>query len=222
LGLESYNSLTNTLLPQIDHIVEIGFNWFPSDKFIFNASVGIERGETHGTFGNSANPINFDQENYPMSFTAWYAATNRLSLSAGYAVYSNFVAQDIWLADEKPGLAPVSSRWNYGGQAHVVTFGSRYAATERVTLTGQVEWVRGNDSINNSSMTFPGNVTVTDLGSYSQVTNETTRVTLGVDWAIRPRIVNYYRYELYNFLDKAPGYQTGTAQGILGGLSALF
>ncbi len=45
---------------------------------------------------------------------------------------------------------------------------------------------------------------------------ETTRVTMGVDWMIRPRIVNYYRYELYDFLDQAPGYQTGTAQGIHG------
>ena len=45
---------------------------------------------------------------------------------------------------------------------------------------------------------------------------------MGMDWTIRPRIVNYYRYELYDFLDQAPGYQTGTAQGILGGLSAMF
>jgi hypothetical protein len=237
LGVQEPNGLTNTLLPQQDHIVEIGFNWVPSDWFIFNACVGIERGDTHGLFGDSTRPINFDEENYPMSFSAWYAATNRLSFSAGYAVYSNFVAQDISVADQSTfttgstSAAPVSTaRWNYGGQAHVITFGARYCATERVRLSGEFEWVRGKDLINNSAITLatastnpvvPG-ATITDLGSYSEVLNQTTRVRLGVDWSISPRVVNFYRYELYDFLDKAPGYQTGTAQGILGGLSAIF
>ncbi len=237
LGVQSFNGLTNTLLPQQDHIVEMGFNWVPADWFIFNATVGIERGYTTGLFGDSTRPISFDEENYPMSFTAWYAATNRLSFSAGYAVYSNFVAQDISVADQSTfttgstSAAPTSTgRWSYGGQAHVITFGSRYAATERVTLTGEFEWVRGRDLINNSAITLatastnpvvPGG-TITDLGGYSEVLNQTTRVRLGVDWAISPRVVNFYRYELYDFLDKAPGYQTGTAQGILGGFSAIF
>jgi hypothetical protein len=229
LGVQEENGLTNTLLPQIDHIVEIGFNWFPSDCFMLNACVGIERGETHGLFGDSTTPINFDQENYPMSFTAWYAASNKLSLSAGYAVYSSFVAQNITLADQSTftgdttqAVAPVTSRWNYGAQSHVVTFGSRYAATERLILTGQVEWVHGLNQITDSSVTFPSNITVTDLGSYSKVLNTTTRVTMGADWVIRPRIVNYYRYELYDFFDQSPGYQSGVAQGFMGGLSALF
>jgi hypothetical protein len=236
LGVQSFNGLTNTLLPQQDHIVEIGFNWVPSDWFIFNACVGIERGDTHRLFGDSTRPINFDEENYPMSFTAWYAATCRLSFSVGYAVYSNFVAQDISVADQSTfttgstsAAPPSTARWNYGGQAHVITFGSRYALTERVRLSGEVEWVRGRDLITNSAITLasagspsvPGG-TITDLGGYSEVLNQTTRVRLGLDWTITPRVVNYYRYELYNFLDKAPGYQTGTAQGLLGGFSAIF
>ena len=52
--------------------------------------------------------------------------------------------------------------------------------------------------------------------------NETTRIRVGADWKFRPRMVVYGRYELYNFDDIAPGYQTGLAQGILGGFSALF
>jgi hypothetical protein len=92
-----------------------------------------------------------------------------------------------------------------------------------VTLTGQVEWVRGNNLISNSTMFFPlSGTTVTDLGSFSQVTNETTRITTGVDWVLRPRVVTYVRYELYNFNDIAPSYQTGLAQGVLGGFSALY
>jgi hypothetical protein len=166
-----------------------------------------------------------------MTINAWYGLTKRLSFSAGYAVFSDFVAQDVTAADQSgPGgaaavpptsVVPVTGRWNYGGRAQVVTLGSRYAATERVSLTGQVEWVRGHNLISNSTMVFPAAV-VTDLGSYSEVLNETTRVSLGADWVIRPRVITYVRYELYNFNDILPGYQTGLAQGVLGGFSAIF
>ena len=236
LGVQPFNGLVNTPLPQHDHIVEIGFNWVPADWFVFNACVGIERGDTHGLFGDSATPINFDEENYPMSFSVWYAVSQKLSVSAGYAVYSNFVAQDISVADQSTyttgstsAAPPSTSRWNYGGQAQVVTLGSRYCLTECVRLTGDVEWVRGHDLITNSAITLasagtspvvPGG-TIYDLGGYSEVLNETTRVRVGADWTVRPRVVVYGRYELYNFNDVVPGYQTGLAQGILGDLGAV-
>ena len=60
--------------------------------------------------------------------------------------------------------------------------GSRYALTERVRLTGDVEWVRGHNQITNSAMMFPGAITLTDLGTYSEVLNETTRIRVGADW----------------------------------------
>ena len=141
------------------------------------------------------------------------------------------MAQNIVIGDDPApytasSIKPVTAQWNYGGQAHVVTFGTRYAATERVTLTGDVEWVRGHDLINNSTTFFPasGN-TITDLGGYSEVLNETTRVSVGADWQVRPRVVVYGRYELYNFNDMSaapPPNQSGMAQGLLGGFSAMF
>ena len=236
LGVQSFNGLTNTLLPQQDHIVEIGFNWVPEDWLVFNACVGIERGYTAGVFGDSTRPISFDEENYPMTFNIWYAVNCRWSLSAGYSVYSNFVSQDINVADQSTfttgstsAAPPSTGRWNYGGQAHVITLGTRYAATDRVRLSGEYEWVCGRDLINDSAITLSpagspvvSGGTIYDLGGYSEVSNITNRVRLGLDWTISPRIVNFYRYELYDFLDKAPGYQSGTAQGILGGFSAIF
>jgi hypothetical protein len=215
------NGVINTRLPEHDNIIELGFNWFPSDCFMFNVCLGYERGDTHSKYAD------FDEENYPMNFNAWYAVNTRWSLSAGYAVYSNFIGQDITVADQTPytgtptaAAAPITSRWNYGGQAHVVTIGSRYALTECVILTGDVEWVRGHDLIYNSAIT--GVALTPALGTYSEVLNETTRIRVGADWKFRPRMVIYGRYELYDFNDEAPGYQTGLAQGVLGGFSALF
>ena len=63
---------------------------------MFNACLGFERGDNHSQYAN------FDEENYPMSFNAWYAVCDKWSLSAGYAVYSNFVGQDITVADQTP------------------------------------------------------------------------------------------------------------------------
>ncbi|MCC6123637.1 MAG: hypothetical protein IT426_01610 [Pirellulales bacterium] len=229
VGVHPFSGAVNTLLPEKDNLVEVGFNWVPSDWLVFNATLGYENGEHHQAYGpNQFQKINYSEENYPISFNLWYAATDRFSLSAGYAIFSNFIDQDISTADQLryPGqansAAPVTGRWNYGGRAQVITLGSQYTATNCLIFTGQIEWVRGNDAVSGSSMTFPGNVVVTDLGTYSAVVNETTRLTVGMDWKITPRIVNYYRYELYDFNDISPGYQTGTAQGILGGLSAYF
>ena len=218
IGFKPINGTYNTLLPEHDHIVELGCDWFPNDNFVCNVTVGVERGDNHSQYAN------FNEENYPLTFSAWYAVSERLAFTAGYSVFSNFVAQDIQVGDDAVGSAvpPVTGLWNYGGKAQVVTLGSRYWVTESVRLTGDVEFVRGHNQINNSTMVFPGNVVVTDLGTFSEVLNETTRVRLGVDWSIRPRVVVYGRYELYNFRDVAPGYQTGLAQGILGGVSALF
>jgi hypothetical protein len=221
-GVQEPNGMTNTLLPQHDHIVEVGFNWVPADWFVANATIGVERGDNHSQYAQ------FDEENYPMSFSVWYAATKKLSVSAGYSVYSNFFAQDISVADQSTyagnaanATKPVTGPWKYGAEAHVITLGADYMLSQRIRLTGQFEWVRGRNQVNSSTMFFPSTL-VTTLGSYSDVINETTRLTMGVDYKLRPRVVTYARYELYNFNDVAPGYQTGLAQGILGGFSAMF
>jgi hypothetical protein len=234
-GVQPFNGVFNSSLPQYDNIVELGFNWVPSDWLVFNACVGVEKAENHEVFGAQTwEQINYDEESYPMSFNIWYAATKKWSFSAGYALYSNFIGQDINVADQSTfdgtnaasAASPVTGRWNYGGRAQVINIGSQYCATSRVVFMGQIEWVRGHNAVTSSPMLIPGTggaiVPVNDLGTYSEILNETTRFTIGMDWKISPRVVNYYRYELYDFRDIHPGYQSGTAQGILGGLSAFF
>ncbi len=186
----------DTLLPQYDNIVEVGFNWFPCDWFMLNASLGCEKGTNNSTpdvssptpiANGTITPVNFDEENWPVTINAWYRASNCWSLSAGYSIFSNFVGQNITEADQtlfnnNPASAnpPLTQKWNYSGQSHVVTLGTRYALTERITLTGQFEWVRGNDLIYQSLQptTTAGAPVGSQLGSYCRVTNETTRLTL--------------------------------------------
>ena len=147
VGVHPFSGAVNSNLPQDDDMVEVGFNWVPSDWLVFNATLGFEKGQHHESYGAAQfQKINYSEVNYPLSFNVWYAATDRLSFSAGYAVYSNFVDQDISTADQLryPGQAtaapPVTGRWNYGGRAQVVTLGSQYSATDRLIFTGQVEW----------------------------------------------------------------------------------
>ena len=222
------NGIFNTLLPTTDNIVEIGFNLMPSEHFIVNASVGIEQSSNHSPYAD------FSEQNYPFNINAWYSATERFSVSGGYALYSNFVAQNVYLADQNTaatGATPSSAIWSYGGNAQVFTLGWKYQASESVRMTGKVEYVLGHDLINNSTTnvaTSANNAVVqtstteSDFGAYSEVQNRTTRVNLGVDWTIRPRMVVYGRYELVDFLDQEPGYESGTAQGIMGGFSMMF
>lgn len=218
IGFKPLTGTFNTLLPEHDQIVEFGGDWFPSECLMLNATVGIENA------GHNSPYADFSEQSYPMSFSAWYAVNPQLSLSAGYAVYSNFVAQDITVGDNAATttVPPVTGLWTYGANTQVVSLGSQYAMTECVRLTTGVEWVRGHNQITDSTLVFPGDVTVANLGTFSEVLNEAIRVRMGIDWTVRPRVVVYGRYELYEFEDDAPAFQSGLAQGILGGVSALF
>ena len=169
IGFKPLNGIYNTLLPENDHIVELGFDWFPSDWFMMNLTVGIERAVNHSQYAD------FGEENYPLTFSAWYAMTRRLSVSAGYAIYSNFVGQDITVGDDAVGstVPPVSGQWSYGGRAQVLTFGSRYALTEAVRLTGDLEFVRGHNQITNSPV--DAFAISPELGTYSEVLNESAQ-----------------------------------------------
>jgi hypothetical protein len=221
----------NTLLPTEDNIVEVGFNYMASDRFMLTACLGLEESLNQSAYAN------FTEQNFPLTINAWYAINNRLSVSGGYSLFSNFVGQTIDVASQNTAagaVPPSSGLWSYGGHAEVWTLGWRYQATQRMRLTGQVEYVRGHDLIDNST-TYVNTTSagvpnaINDFGSYSEVLNETTRLTLGVDYQLRPRVVIYCRYQLVDFLDDSPadqgpgqGNQTGTAQGIMGGFSAIF
>ena len=234
IGFTFSNGIFNTLLPQEDHIVEVGFNWVPADWLVMFASIGIEESWNHSLPASvDLTSQTFDQlqrAELP-DFARLVVRSQRKALlfSRLQRLFELRGAERCDRQRSRPvqrrrgHRRPGHGAWNYNGQAHVVTLGSRYRASHSVTFSGEFEWVRGLDAITNSTTFFPnsGN-TITDLGSYSTVSNVTTRVRLGVDWKLAPRVGTFFRYELYNFDDIAPGYQTGLAQGVLGGFLATY
>ena len=237
IGFKQDNGVINTLLPQHDHIVEIGFNWVPADWFILNACVGIETGDNHSRPTCRADPtiphtINFDEQNYPMSFNAWYAASQTVVVLGGLRRLLQLRG-----AGHHHRRRPVPLLGSSSIAAGYRALELRRASPRRnprLPLRGH----RAADAHRTGGMgagprpdhqlgdALPGDRRQRHdhrPGQLSrEVLNETTRLSLGADWMLRPRVVTYVRYELYNFRDIAPGYQTGLAQGILGGFSAMF
>lgn len=245
VGVQGYNSVANSLLPTTDNMIEIGGTWMPSEHFMINATFGVEYAENHEAVGitnpntgvttaYSNNNISFDEEDYPFSINFFYGVTDCFSISGGYSEMSNFVAQNVFAADQtSAGTPTLGGRWSYGGRADVFNFGAQYRATDKLRYTGQVDYVWGHDLISNSNFTnVTAGTSTADIGGYSEVLNRTTKVSVGFDYLVRPRTIVYVRYELYDFFEAQPSLpatvtailpnQTGTAQGILGGFSAMF
>jgi len=164
-GLRDSTSDLNTNQPTREDLVEVGGTWVPSDNFLVTASIGVES-RHHSSFHENFDPAyslilpqrpdplpnprqtEFDEINYPIVVTVWYAPVEKWSFSAGYATFSNFIDQLITLGDEyNDGIFNPAARnyvepdawqspWRLQGRSHVVNLGGSYAWSKRVTLTG--------------------------------------------------------------------------------------
>jgi len=250
LGSQGQNSVINSILPTTDHLIEFGTTWLVSDRLMLNGMIGIEYAENHNvvpvTYWTSSTtsttrlrPIAFDEQSFPFSINGWYGVTECFSVSAGFAETSNFIGQDIHTADQFSQFssvnyaAPLTGRWAYQGKSDILNFGFQYRATPCLRYVGQLDYIWSHNLVSSAPFTStlepvgsatyqPALPSDNTLGYYSRVLNRTTKISVGADYQIRPQVITYVRYELYDFLDQAPGYDTGTAQGVLGGLTAMF
>lgn len=205
-GVPVRNSATNSSLPTQEHLVEIGSTWSPVDTFLLSASFGINNS------WHSSEVADFTEDSYPISATAWYAPTPRWTISGGLAFFSNWIDQDITLGSKSN---PITLPASYGGQSDVINIGTTFARTERLLYSLSYEYVRGSDLY---SLPAP----YTDIGPLSNVASELSRFSAGLDYALRPNIDCYARYQLFDFQDQAQNFASGTASWILGGFSAVF
>jgi hypothetical protein len=209
-GINLYEGATNTSLPKHEQLVETGGTWRPYTNVSANVTIGISTSTHHSDIAD------FDETSFPITFSLWYAPAPRWSLSAGCGLYSNQIEQDILFPSDTPLVETWDrSRWDYGGRFRVLSLGTTYAWTEKITLSGGLEFVAGRDAVD-PLQPWP------DLSQDIDVIVDRTRVTAGVDWQLRDRISAYFRYRFEEYVDRSADYNSGEAHMFLAGLSAVY
>jgi hypothetical protein len=203
----------NTKLPEEEHIVELGGTWMPTGNFMTSAQFNIVNRWHRSEFAN------FDEDDYPIVFTTWYAPTHRLSFTAGYAFDSNWIDQDITLGANRGDPTEVeTTRWDYDGENHLVSLGANYAWTTNVQLIGGYEFNRGSNTFNVPLSPHAANgVDWTTVEQVADVIVETHRVTAGVDWQPTCDMNVYLRYIFFDYGDIGADLDSGTAHMVLAG-----
>ena len=112
--------------------------------------------------------------------------------------------------------------WNFTGNSNVINLASSYAATEKLRLMSQLEYVRAENYFLAPASPPTATTPYTDLPGYSAVINDIWRVSAGFDYLIRPRIDAFVRYNFYDIIDSTDSYNSGVAHMVLGGLSGTF
>ena len=178
------------------------------------------RAEAQTSWLNS-NYANFSQNNYPFLATAWYAPTEKLSISAGYSYFSNWVNQAVTLGyrglEEPPPAETL--RFGYNGQTQILNV-ARYAWTEKLLLSGGIFWMDGFNVYN-----VPASQTGADWSQiplYSNVRAESMRYQAGFDYNISRRVGCYFRVNVYDYQDQSQGLGSGTSSFFLAGLSGVY
>jgi hypothetical protein len=147
-GVRENNALTNSSLPTYAQVVEIGATWSPWDALIASGTVGLEN-RLH-----DSRIADFDEWDYPMTFTLWYAPTPAWSFSAGYAYHTSRIHQAITLGDDFDDggyHAPVTEIWGYQARSHVVSTGCLWRWTTRLSWRCDVQFIRGVNGLDRPS-----------------------------------------------------------------------
>ena len=200
------NGVTNTSLPTQEHRVELGGTWTPADNLLLSASFGFENR------WNDSEISDFDEVNYPITLTGWYAPKNKWTFSGGLAFFRTWIDQDITLG----GLSdPLTSRWDFQGSSDVVNLGTTYAWTDALTLSGGFAFVRGNNQFSSPAIPY-------DLSQFSAVIVETTRWTAGLDYQLSSATDFYFRYQFFDYDDRSQDLDSGAANMFLAGVDAVF
>jgi hypothetical protein len=222
IGVRESTGRFNTNQPEQDHRIELGGTWTPASNFMATAQFSLNNSWNQSVYPSNvpAVPINFSEDSYPLYCTAWYAPTDRLSFTGGYAYFSNWIDQDVAIGFRTSPIE--TTRLRYAGENHLASVNAHYAWTQTVQLTGGYEWDRGTNSFVVPPSTAGANWDLgTGLASYSAVAVETQRLTAGLDWLPYNNTTAYIRYVYFDFADKTQDFNSGTAHMLLGGFTVL-
>jgi hypothetical protein len=216
-GVRETNALTNTGLPELAQRIEIGGTWSPWDALIASCSLGLE------SRLNDSRVADFDEWDYPLTCTLWYAATPALSFSTGYGYHMSRIHQVIALGDDFDDggyHAPATEIWGYRARAHVLSTGCVWRSTPRLSWRGGVQFIRGINGIDSTE--FPPRHLWPGIADLVRTDRTSLRVTAGCDYVIRRNTTGYVRYNFLDYDDAVFGYNSGTAHLLLAGLSASY
>jgi hypothetical protein len=236
-GFREADGALNSALPEQQHVIQVGGVWTPANNFAFTTNLEIDARRHYADFSQvEGNVIDFDEESYPITMTAWWAPTCKLSMTAGVAYLTNWIDQNITLGNDfvvdptDPGrlLNPVTGRWDYGGHATVLSYSVDYAWKPNLRLIAGYEYTRSENGFSD-----PGYIGVDgagdpafvdpNLGQYSRVLVETQRITVGADWKPEPKspMSVYARYIMFDYEDKTQSYNSGLAHMALAGFTVV-
>jgi len=205
----------NTNLPEQVHSIVLGGTWTPTNNFMATTDLTLRNSWHHSQYAN------FNEDDYPVVCSIWYAPTQRLSLTMGYAYTSNWIDQDVTLGANRGNLAQTeTTEWNYAGESNLASFNVNYALRRNVQLVGGYQWNRGTNTFNLPAFQDGANWSL--LPSLSDVIVVTNRINAGVDWQPSRNTDVYLRYVLFDYDDIAANLDSGTSHMVLGGVGAVF
>jgi hypothetical protein len=215
IGVREANGRLNTNQPEQIHSVDVGGTWTPADNFMVSGQISAFNSWHDSEFAD------FVEDNYPFFLTVWYAPTKRWSLTGGYGFYSNSIDQDITLGfRNEPGGQTETTRWNYNGEAHVLSLNSAYCLTPDVQLIAGYEWVNGSNVF--SVPPSPAGADWSLLPFLSDIDVDTQRWTAGMDWKCLRDMSVYFRYIYFDYNDAASDIDDGTAHMALAGTDYIW
>ncbi|MFO0868996.1 MAG: hypothetical protein U0935_08575 [Pirellulales bacterium] len=220
IGVRESTGRFNTNLPEQEHRVEVGGTWNPSEDLIATVQVSFVNRWNNSLYTSAVPPvpIHFNENNYPITATLFYAPTEKLALNTGYAYFSNWIEQDIAIGFRTTTLETM--RFNYLGESHVFSLGANYALTETVKLVGGYEWTHGTNGFANPTSTTGANWSLgPGLASYSDVNAEIQRFTAGIDWEPYRRTNLYARYNYFDYNDLSENLTSGSVHMLLTGVT---
>jgi hypothetical protein len=218
IGVREHNGRFNTNQPEQENAIEVGGTWLPADNLMMMGQIGAVNRQHESQFAN------FNENDVPIILTAWYAPNPRLSLSGGYAYFSNLIDQDITLGFTVPDVPdpPVrteTTRWNYTGEDHQFSLNANYAWTPTVQLIGGYEYNWGSNVF--AVPPSPAGADWSLLPSLADVVVETHRLTAGIDSQPYPNVNTYFRYQLFDYDDISANLDSGTGHFFLAGVALI-
>jgi hypothetical protein len=216
-GVRETNAVTNSSLPTHAQRIEIGGTWSPWDALIASGTLGLEN-QLH-----DSEIADFDQWDWPLTVTLWYAPAPAFWFTAGYAYSANTLQQAITLGDDfQDGgyHAPVTEIWGYRQRSHVASLGCLWRRTPRLSWRGSVQFIRGINGLD--STIFEPRFVWPAIEDVVRNDRTSLRLSAGCDYAFGPRTTGYVRYNYLDYDDAVIAYNSGTAHLLLAGLSTSY